>query len=1405
MTRTETVMWTALPRGFTKPDDAGNQHLKLTVFVSPRLETSGPTGYLREFPDFASPTAGANWASLVARMSFDVETSNGKVPATTHRFSATVVSAAPDAHLWDSFFGPDMPTKQFQFVSVSSAALKSYSASSVYGTMKKQYRTIAATPSLAFKVPTVQQLVKLPGVTNPPLITVLPTEMMSSPGVRSVAAAGTTTQNPQFKKFQEFHTAFDVPDDFVPPPKPAIDFHKACTAIGNYPALNRRLGLAIDIEVPYVSAMAAAKLIRIRPTWPDGRSAKGTVADPAGGTFEFHDMTQWSAIELALGGRARKVTKFQSASRDGHVKDGYLVARSISNPSVDPAQLFNIDIDIAAARFMSTAIQAADLLDIRVNPARAAAVKASAAATPKSALSNEQLGLPGLGQAVIRYAIGGLSDRVAKQLDIYKQFEAHIANGTEDKNINYAEDLNRGYRIDVWDSATRHWHKLCARVGTYSIGETPIMWGADATYTDEGWIQLSGVSAPEDVLSDAPPSEMRIQEGLFDWSGWSLSVPRMGAALTEPDANGQTTTTKTFTDPEGHERPLGHYLHPDLPLDVLFAVEPGSLPRLRFGNTYRFRARSVDLAGNSVAFSAGTTTDDPGGTGDSDPLVSRAIVHKRFDPVKPPDVVMTEAAKPSESPYYLVVRTYTDPADGLSKTHGTARHLTPPRIAVSSAEALGGLDDQTDPDKPMDKTLWPTLRDRDNYDLPKDAHGNQIPQSTLPSPVRYLPDMFSRGAAFSGLLGVAKRVSTKALGPSAKISGVKVRITSKSTATSTSTRIGFDTPESPWYEKRPFMLNVAGIEAIDTRLAEHELPSLPEWAETSRVLSIELPKAEEITVGLSSYADGADLQHMGVYQWGLEEHIPALKLARTFFAGYTTAAVKKAKVTNAVPVKAKASLPAAANMLINTALIGQSWMLTPPLDLTLVHAVDKPLIVPEFTSRAHFERKPGETHATLVDWMNIHGKSTSKLDIKAKWIENVDDPSAGAPKWGATAVSKAAHVFTLTVDKALTRILEFGQKLPAMKNVAWGVVPKTGMLVNQAGLDTAPQRQFFGDTKHRKIDLTGVATTRFQKYFDDIAGATFTVESAAPVSLHVPSSARPARPEVKYVLPTFGWTRSGSTSTRGGGGLRVYLDRPWFSSGDEEQLAVVLYLPRSNDFGFDQLEPYTSKWGKDPLYVSPSLPSERLKLANFKHTAHTASFLQLREWSGSTVMVAAYDVDYDSETGLWFADVVIDQGSAYFPFVKLALARYQRYSLPGYELSPVVVADFVQLTPDRTATAVVVGGKSATVTVTGQTYLNNAAATRATVTISLERATGTGDAVTGWTPVTAETDMTVVTPTAIMVSDPRTTWRGSVGLLGLSTDYTYRIVVREYEWFSAYETSSKRKRLVYAEALPLTF
>jgi hypothetical protein len=72
---------------------------------------------------------------------------------------------------------------------------------------------------------------------------------------------------------------------------------------------------------------------------------------------------------------------------------------------------------------------------------------------------------------------------------------------------------------------------------------------------------------------------------------------------------------------------------------------------------------------------------------------------------------------------------------------------------------------------------------------------------------------------------------------------------------------------------------------------------------------------------------------------------------------------------------------------------------------------------------------------------------------------------------------------------------------------------------------------------------------------------------------------------------------------------------------------------------------------------------------------------------GKKVSVVPYHMtaqdNYDPERQLWFCDIHVDSGKSYWPFIRLALARYQPASLWGLHLSPVVLADFAQILPDR--------------------------------------------------------------------------------------------------------------------------
>ena len=78
---------------------------------------------------------------------------------------------------------------------------------------------------------------------------------------------------------------------------------------------------------------------------------------------------------------------------------------------------------------------------------------------------------------------------------------------------------------------------------------------------------------------------------------------------------------------------------------------------------------------------------------------------------------------------------------------------------------------------------------------------------------------------------------------------------------------------------------------------------------------------------------------------------------------------------------------------------------------------------------------------------------------------------------------------------------------------------------------------------------------------------------------------------------------------------------------------------------------------------------------------------------------------WDGDRELYYSDIEFASGSAYFPFIRLALCRYQPHSMAGIEMSPVRLADFAQLAPDRWVSLAYPSATEVDVTVVGHSYL----------------------------------------------------------------------------------------------------
>jgi hypothetical protein len=1044
---------------------------------------------------------------------------------------------------------------------------------------------------------------------------------------------------------------------------------------------------------------------------------------------------------------------------------------------------------------------------------------------------------------------GGMSlfadSRALIMLDTFdrsKQHNSDLEAGQPQKDAFHAEDLTRGYRLDVWDSVTKQWHSLHRRDMTLHVGANDL---TVETRDEEGFFQAAMTQAAPNADGSRDNTDMHLHEAIARWSGWSLSAPSVGTHLTrsgDPD--------KALPDPASPDLENEPVTPFKLTADISHVK--GSLPRLRFGVGYRFRVRAVDLANN------GLSGDDDGCTVFT-PLFSLPagdgmIPYLRYEPVIPPVLVArdVEAARNGSRIDRLVIRTYNDGAD---KDHVAAvgdasdRHIAPPGVAAEMAERHGMLDDAAGKLN-SSVGMWQLVGQRDGGAFDSvEVPGMEIDGKPQKIPVDadeqvtglpYLPDPLARAAAFRDLPGtkgdVIGRVTPGAGAPGA-VAYTALQDPQPRPGTATIVEYG---GRDDWQHVRPF------------RLAVTDGDGPPQWDPDERVLTVALPKGSTHVVPMSSCTDAEDLKTLGIWAW-LREYVEHLT---TSGDGVTSAFSES---------------PAARDRLahvLQLAAEGGHRMITPPNLLTFVSAVQQPIGHPAFgrltgelllepdedePSRPNTElrtepessptaategavltgwRLPASTDAFLVGALQVHGASTGKVDITAKWTDPYDDPVADPDRLVAEQHFTAAADEIPLPDVRPRRygsvdgmLYEAGAKSRAVgyylrdadlvafapAGTQLGNLPE-GDRVNE---DAVPRHRI-GDTKHHVVTYTATATSRYKEYFPEKIGdetLTFTRESQ-PVVVDIPASARPVAPLVRYVVPTFGWERAGTAnqvrSVRTGGGLRVYLDRPWWSSGAGELLGVT--VTNRTDITRETWKDSITQWGEDPIWASSPLSSFP-RIGSFPDAVASERGLSLD--NARVVDVAGHEVAWDAERKLWYCDLrVTTESPTYAPFVRLALARYQPHALVDAKLSPVVLADFAQLTAERalTVTSDPFTSQTLEVTVSGPAPT---APRRTRIRVSVQhRDPGLDghDTDLGWATAA---DVNVTETGALDPPPPEfVLWHGEVALTDevASGDGAYRLLVEEFEVYridssglAAAAVIGPRlgERLVYAEAVPL--
>lgn len=741
-------------------------------------------------------------------------------------------------------------------------------------------------------------------------------------------------------------------------------------------------------------------------------------------------------------------------------------------------------------------------------------------------------------------------------------------------------------------------------------------------------------------------------------------------------------------------------------------------------------ARLSDLVASQLGHAAGTASPvaDPASVQLALKTVTPLRPFLRWEPVPPPALVPLKPYTEAESLRVLVVRSaVTQDPDTLEVTVSPSatvsqRHLAPPKTSQVQAELHGvfdaGIDTATTPAAAAQsrrEMLAIALREDGSFFDRSVPHPTDPAGAASPQPgVRLLPEPVDGDHFNPHAPGHPLKVLPPAVGVDT------ARVLNKGDAPAPGQYIVHDTQkltlpylpdplargvslafheagagrviEFPWGTEgitadysgtwphpQPFLLTLSGGTQLDGRIDAHRI-------------DIALPAGDVQRLRLSSALPKARLDWFGVWR-SLSSAITGDPVVRE----------------------------AAADGLL--------WGLSPGEPVTLVHAVPRPVQAPRPTT-VRILRAPGSTLAALFGGLDVHGPSTESVSATARWTDTVDDLTLPAP------VRRDATLAAFT-----TKVLPHERILPLWVGDQVFDAPGWEDVWLHSALHTFP------DTRHHRVRYRFRATTRFREYFAPDALAPDPSDPlddgmsvvSAELEVVVPSTVAPRPPKVHSVLPLFRWSDGeepeqpfGRRHTRGAG-VRIYLERGWNSSGDGELLAVLLTPGTSDTAGYppppnpaEGFE-YVSQWGSDPAWIAPRVEKRPLQLLDFD-SGLALSGLDDRSRAGFPAVPAAtlplplppkkgnpsqptsvpvvalgYLPQYSEERGLWYVDIAFSPRATFWPFLRLALARYQPESLAGQHLSLPVRADFVQVAPERTASVSRTDDRHVRVVVSGYT------------------------------------------------------------------------------------------------------
>lgn len=634
--RTETIVWTALPNGRT-----GASSVRLSVFVSPQLQTDegGANPLLSLFPDWTV------WPRTLATPALRFEVTFAGHPA---------VAVAPDLSglsltRWQALFDPATTgVTSYSYQDYSGTTINSFNAGAVLENVSKLYGQIGVASGVLPPVLSFSTGQFVGGREVGPLVDSVANLTRDSdlyPLKKAVVAA------------RDFHLRPPVAPNSAPVPAPylatvpTLDFHQAVSSLGSYPAVLRLLGLVFDLVVPLPAALVSSTTdfvvnVTVVPRFKshfDGTSNRNTV-------------------NVSLETQSVLTPDTFRPTPDGlDYRNGMLDLADTSRFSV-----IDLDVDGASEQLVNLS-QAFNNITHWVAPQSSASADGATLAMTTPALRStgpsivwSGWGTTGSGLNTLAAAQTEINTAVTNWVTWYlKYHRSAVRPPAPALPVLGAVDVIRGHRFDVWplDDHNQSWCSLHQRLGTYVFGTQAAVAlpGGPTPGLDEG---TSVPGATSEAGMTAPSADLWVHESIARWAGWSLAAPRPGSQIDPNDSVHANRNNPAVTTPDGAGQVTPQ-------LSASFQVAPGTLPKLRFGWSYRYRARGVDLAGNSVPLDVNDAT-----------TATAPVTHYRYEPVASPIVVPTAPLVPGEAVLLLAVRDYqASPATAVTPN---SRWLFPP-------------------------------------------------------------------------------------------------------------------------------------------------------------------------------------------------------------------------------------------------------------------------------------------------------------------------------------------------------------------------------------------------------------------------------------------------------------------------------------------------------------------------------------------------------------------------------------------------------------------------------------------------------------------------------------------------------------------------------------------------------